>query len=73
MTQRPAFSFSHSFAARGRALAERRLAYLTELYDSGRWRRFHAQAEFSENVREAKAAVDAWRRLEPPDAALSFG
>jgi uncharacterized repeat protein (TIGR03809 family) len=69
MTQRFGIAFSRDFAARGRALAERRLAYLTELYDSGRWRRFHGEVDFLLNVREAKAAVDRWCRLEQFDPA----
>jgi uncharacterized repeat protein (TIGR03809 family) len=44
-------------------LAERRLDYLTELFDSGRWRRFHSEEAFLQNVREAKVAVEAWRDL----------
>ena len=44
-------------------LAEQRLEYLTELYDSGRWRRFYGEQAFLENIREAKCAVDAWRGL----------
>ena len=64
MTQRPGIAFSQDFAARGRALAEQRLAYLTELYDTGRWRRFHTEEDFLMNVRESRAAVDAWRRIE---------
>src|SRR6202012_4440143 len=44
-------------------LAEQRLKYLTELFDSGRWRRFHSEEAFLENVREAKVAVEAWRDL----------
>lgn len=44
-------------------LAERRLDYLTDLYETGRWRRYHSEADFLENVREARAAVDTWRRL----------
>src|ERR1700761_2846677 len=44
-------------------LAERRLGYLTELFDSGRWRRFYTQDAFLENVREAKVAVETWRNL----------
>lgn len=44
-------------------LAERRLEYLTELFDSGRWRRFHSEQAFLENIREAKTAVEAWRDL----------
>lgn len=67
MAQRTAIVFSRPFAVRGLALAEQRLAYLTELYDSGRWRRFHDEADFLFNVREAKAAVESWRRLAAPD------
>jgi len=72
MAQRPALHFGAGFAPRGLDLAERRLAYLAELYDSGRWRRFHGDADFLAMVREARAAVDVWRRLlraEPIEAA----
>jgi len=44
-------------------LAEKRLEYLTELFDTGRWRRFHSEEAFLANIREAKNAVDAWRAL----------
>ena len=44
-------------------LAEQRLKYLTELFDSGRWRRFHSEEAFLENIREAKTAVETWRDL----------
>jgi uncharacterized repeat protein (TIGR03809 family) len=44
-------------------LAEQRFAYLTELYESGRWRRFHSERDFLDNVQEAKRALEAWRRL----------
>jgi hypothetical protein len=44
-------------------LAERRLEYLTELFETGRWRRFHSEQGFLENIREAKAAVETWRDL----------
>lgn len=50
------------------ALAERRLDYLTELFDSGRWRRFHTEADFLENFREAKLAVETWRMLASREA-----
>ncbi|MEW6643284.1 MAG: TIGR03809 family protein [Pseudomonadota bacterium] len=65
----PAFTYFARSAVRGRALAEQRLAYLTELFESGRWRRFHTEADFLVNVREAKAAVDSWRRIEQFDPA----
>jgi uncharacterized repeat protein (TIGR03809 family) len=51
-------------------LAEQRLEYLTELFESGRWRRFHTEQAFLENVREAKAAVELWRSLETREASL---
>jgi uncharacterized repeat protein (TIGR03809 family) len=49
--------------ARWCVLAERRLDYLTELFETGRWRRFHSEQAFLENIREAKAAVEVWRDL----------
>lgn len=50
-------------------LAERRLEYLTDLFETGRWRRFHSERAFLENIREARAAVDTWRDLMARDAA----
>jgi uncharacterized repeat protein (TIGR03809 family) len=50
-------------AARWCNLAERRLDYLTELFESGRWRRYHTEISFLENIQEAKAAVETWRDL----------
>lgn len=49
--------------ARWCELAEQRLDYLTDLFETGRWRRFHGEREFLENVREAKSAVETWRGL----------
>jgi uncharacterized repeat protein (TIGR03809 family) len=45
------------------ALADKRLAHLVELFETGRWRRYHTQADFLENLREAKSAVDTWSIL----------
>ena len=44
-------------------LAEQRLLYLTELFDTGRWRRFYSEQAFLENIREAKIAVETWHDL----------
>jgi uncharacterized repeat protein (TIGR03809 family) len=44
-------------------LAEQRLDYLTELFETGRWRRFHSELAFLENIQEAKSAVETWRDL----------
>ena len=49
--------------ARWCALAEQRLEYLTELFETGRWRRFHSELSFLENIQEAKTAVAIWRDL----------
>ena len=51
-------------------LAERRLEYLTELWETGRWRRFHSEIQFLQNIQEAKAAVEAWRALARREASL---
>src|SRR5256885_4817518 len=48
---------------RWRMLAEQRLDHLTELFESGRWRRYHSERAFLENIREAKSAVETWRGL----------
>ena len=50
------------------ALAEERLSYLTELYETGRWQRYFTQTELIENVREAKTAVAAWSVLVSTEA-----
>jgi uncharacterized repeat protein (TIGR03809 family) len=67
----------HLDVARGREivsrwcnLAEQRLEYLTELFETGRWRRFHSERAFLENIQEAKAAVELWRSLEVREASL---
>jgi uncharacterized repeat protein (TIGR03809 family) len=63
MTHRPGVAHSRDIVARWCALAEQRLEYLTELFETGRWRRFHSEVVFLENIREAKSAVDIWRDL----------
>lgn len=55
--------------ARWCTLAERRLEHLTELFESGRWRRYHSERQFLENIQEAKAAVETWRDLLSREAA----
>jgi uncharacterized repeat protein (TIGR03809 family) len=55
--------------ARWCELAEQRLDHLTELFESGRWRRYHSERAFLENVREARSAVETWRGLLTSEAA----
>jgi uncharacterized repeat protein (TIGR03809 family) len=67
----------HVDVARGRDivarwcnLAEQRLEHLTELFETGRWRRYHGERAFLENIQEAKAAVETWRSLLNREATL---
>jgi uncharacterized repeat protein (TIGR03809 family) len=70
MTQRTDLARGRDVVARWCVLAEQRLEYLTELFETGRWRRFHSEVAFLENIREAKAAVETWRNLLSRGAAL---
>jgi len=69
MTHRLDGAASRDLAARWCALAEQRLEYLTEMFESGRWRRFYGEVAFLENIREAKFAVEIWRSLAMPTLA----
>jgi uncharacterized repeat protein (TIGR03809 family) len=70
MTHRVDVARGRDTVARWCNLAEQRLEYLTELFETGRWRRFHSEAAFLENIREAKAAVETWRDLLSREASL---
>jgi uncharacterized repeat protein (TIGR03809 family) len=63
MTHRVDVAHGRDVVARWCAFAEQRLEYLTELFETGRWRRFHSELAFLENIREAKIAVETWRGL----------
>jgi uncharacterized repeat protein (TIGR03809 family) len=70
MTHRVDGARGRDIVARWCNLAEQRLEYLTELFETGRWRRFHSEQAFLENIQEAKAAVEVWRNLEMREASL---
>src|ERR1700755_2842412 len=63
MTQRTDLARGRDIVARWCVLAEQRLEYLTELFETGRWRRYHSEVDFLENIREAKSAVETWRDM----------
>jgi uncharacterized repeat protein (TIGR03809 family) len=63
MTNRSDVARGREIIARWCVLAEQRLDYLTELFESGRWRRFFSEVAFLENIQEARTAVDTWRLL----------
>jgi uncharacterized repeat protein (TIGR03809 family) len=63
MTNRLDVARGRDIVARWCNLAEQRLEHLTELFESGRWRRYHSERDFLENIQEAKKAVETWRDL----------
>ena len=69
MTHRTNEAPHREVIARWCTLAEQRLDYLTEMFESGRWRRFYTEVAFLENIKEAKFAVETWRRLLTPHLA----
>jgi uncharacterized repeat protein (TIGR03809 family) len=50
MTHRADVARGRDIVARWCVLAEQRLEYLTELFETGRWRRFHSEVVFLENI-----------------------
>jgi uncharacterized repeat protein (TIGR03809 family) len=56
-----------SVVARWRILAERRLAHLVELYESGRWKVYYKEPDFLKAVQEARTALKMWEQLAPAD------
>ncbi len=69
MTDRTDVARGRDIVARWCGLAEQRLDYLTELFETGRWLRYHGELDFLENIREAKNAVDTWRGILSSEAA----
>ena len=63
MTHRLDVARGRDIVGRWCTLAEQRLDHLTELFETGRWRRYHSELAFLENIQEAKAAVETWRDL----------
>jgi uncharacterized repeat protein (TIGR03809 family) len=56
-------AIGRDIAARWCTLAEQRLVHLSEMFETGRWRRYHSEIAFLENIQEAKRAVQTWRAL----------
>jgi uncharacterized repeat protein (TIGR03809 family) len=70
MAQRVDATRAQEILERWCALAEQRLEHLTELFETGRWRRYHSELSFLENIQEAKNAVETWRSLATREASL---
>src|SRR5688572_19025621 len=65
MTERPAYSQFGKTAQRWRDLADKRRAYFTELYRSGRWKLYYAEDEMLARMREVVAAAERWEEIAP--------
>jgi uncharacterized repeat protein (TIGR03809 family) len=48
---------------RWRDLAEKRRAYLVELYESGRWKHYYTEDQLIARMREAINLAETWDRL----------
>ena len=53
--------------AHWRILASRRLDYLVDLHESGRWRLYHDESEFLQMLQEAREVLETWEALAPHD------
>ncbi len=70
MAQRADVTRAQEILDRWCALAEQRLEHLTELFETGRWRRYHSELSLLENIQEATNAVETWRSLATREASL---
>jgi uncharacterized repeat protein (TIGR03809 family) len=52
-----------------RDLADRRLAYFTELYRSGRWKHYYTEDDFVVRMRDVVKAAKVWSNLADRTAA----
>jgi len=52
-------------ALKWRALADKRRAYFIELYESGRWRHYYSEQQFTERLREAIWLSRRWAEIAP--------
>lgn len=66
--QRSEIRRGRAIIARWRDLADERLAHLTELFESGRWRLYFTEAALLDNLREAKSAAETWHLLASQEA-----
>jgi hypothetical protein len=71
MTERPAFREFGKVAQKWRDFAEKRRAYFTDLYRSGRWTHYYTDDELLLRMREVVGAAERWgaiARREPERA-----
>jgi uncharacterized repeat protein (TIGR03809 family) len=62
---RPVHAFDQ-ISGKWRDLAERRKEHFSELYRSGRWRRYYTEEQFRTQMREVIRAAETWAQLAAP-------
>ena len=63
MPSRAPAPIPHDLAQRWCDLAERRVDYFRELFQTGRWKHYYSEREFILRMRDVMAAVENWRSL----------
>ena len=63
MKDRPALREFGKIAEKWRDLAERRRDYFSELYSSGRWKRYYEQDGLLAQTREVAEICDRWAAI----------
>jgi hypothetical protein len=71
MSERPALRQLDKTAQKWCALAEKRRAYFTELYRSGRWKLYYSEDELIARIRDVVADAERWEQIAPPVPAPS--
>jgi uncharacterized repeat protein (TIGR03809 family) len=63
MTDSEAYRKLTAIVQRWRDLAERRRVHYTELYESGRWKRYYGEDQFLLRMREVVASAEGWQMI----------
>jgi uncharacterized repeat protein (TIGR03809 family) len=63
MPAEPAVQTYDAMARKWCELAQKRRAHLVALYDSGHWQRYYDEVEFRQQLQQAMAAVEIWKRV----------
>ena len=63
MTKSPGAPRLDEISKKWSDLADRRLAYFTELYRSGRWKRYYTEESFGSRMRDVIKAAKDWADL----------
>jgi hypothetical protein len=74
MSTAPAGPPFDALARKWRGLTDRRLAYFTELYQTGRWQEFYASREaFAARMLDVIKVAKFWRDLSGDPAPIDLG